>query len=112
MAALDQRQACAGAIEREIDRSREHGLADLGAALEWNELHIDPGGFGELERTQARGDGAGAHVELSGIALGLGDQLLDCVGSIASHHHERHGLGQQRDRHEILVRIVGQIGRH
>jgi hypothetical protein len=50
-----------------------HGLADLGAALEWNELHVDLRGLRKLQRAEARGDGAGAHVELAGIGLGLGD---------------------------------------
>jgi hypothetical protein len=48
-------------------------LADLGAALEWNELHVDLRGLRKLQRAEARGDGAGAHVELAGIGLRLGD---------------------------------------
>ena len=86
MTTLDQRQARAGAVEGEIDRSGEHGLTDLGAALERNELDVDAGGPGEQERAEARRDRARAHVELAGIGLGLGDQLLDRLRPVASHH--------------------------
>src|SRR5262249_34546136 len=66
-AGLDQRQARAGAVEGEIDGSRQNGLTDLGAALERNELNIDAGALGEQQRAQPRRDRARAHVELSRI---------------------------------------------
>src|SRR5262249_17636589 len=76
-AGRNQGQARAGAVEGEIDGSRQNGLTDLGAALERNELNIDAGAPGEQQRAQPRRDRARAHVELSGIGLCLDDQLLD-----------------------------------
>ena len=110
VAALDQRQAGAGAVEGEIDGAREHGLADLRAAFERYQLDVDAGGPGEQQRAEARRDRAGAHVELAGMGLRLGDQLLDRPRAVAAHDYQRHVLGQQRDRGKILERVVGQIG--
>ena len=53
LTSLNQRQACAGAVEREIDGPREYGLTDFGAALERNQLDIDAGGPCEQKRAQA-----------------------------------------------------------
>src|SRR5262249_4171899 len=80
VAALDQRQARPGAVEGEINRSREHGLADFWAALEWNELHVDARGLGKLERTKPRGDRARPMLSFPGLAFALAISSLIVLG--------------------------------
>ena len=65
----------------------------------------------EFQRVQMH-DGAvaaGRVIELAGIGLGVGDQLLHVLhGQRGRHQQHAGGIGHMRDRREILLDVVGQ----
>ena len=109
LAVLDQREARRHPVDGEIDAAGQKPLHDLGAALVRDEHGVDAGEPAEQIAGEPRGDDAGAVVELAGIGLGLGDQLLHGLRAVGANDQQRGVLRGQRDRREVLKRVVGQI---
>ncbi len=81
-------------------------------ALVGHRDHLDAGQALEIFAGEmAHGAGAGRRIgQLAGARLRVGDELGDRLNRQrrSDHQHERH-VRDQRDRHEVLDRIVGQL---
>ena len=90
----------------------EHGLDRRAAALVRDMRDVDPGQTVQVLRIQAVGAARADRsvVELARLALRERDELRDAVGRepCPDPHHQRQA-GQQRDRHEVLERVVRQV---
>src|SRR5262249_6062703 len=108
--ALDEREAGGGAVDDVIDRAGQETLHGRRAAVERNVLHVEAGLAVEQIAGEPRRDDARAIVELAGTGLGARDQLFHGLRSIlGADVQERHVFGRERDRGEILERIIRQV---
>ena len=117
LAGLDLRHGRGQVVEHQV-----HGAADqveqrrAGAAVG----EVDHEGAGarleELARQVDRGAvAAGRHVQLARVGLGITDQVghgidLQRFGLGRVHHQHVGHTGHQRDRREVLDRVIGQLG--
>src|SRR5260221_6696905 len=109
-AALDEREAGGGAIDDVVDRAGQQTLHRGRAAVERNVLHVETGLAVEQIAGEARRDDAGAVVELAGTSFGARDQFFDGLGPIlGANVQQRRVLGRERDRGEVLERIIRQV---
>src|SRR5215468_9421536 len=108
-AALDEREAGGGAVDDVVDRAGQESLHRRRAAVERNVLHVETGLAVEQVAGEARRDDPGAVVELAGTGFGARDQLFDGLRPIlGANVQQRRVLGRERDRGEVLERIIGQ----
>ena len=121
-------------FRRHPDRANLSGLGELRAGDRVGKQHLDVSGddvvhrrrgaavvrVSELDAGHVREQLAGemrrgrnarrADDQLAGLVLGVFDQLGDRMHRQRRIDHQREGdLRRQRDRHEVLARIVGQV---
>src|SRR5262249_45107431 len=98
------------AVDDVVDRAGQKPLHGRRAAVERNVLHVEAGLAVEQIAGETRRDDARAIVELAGTGLGARDQLFHSLRSIlGADVQERRVLGRERDRGEILERIIRQV---
>src|SRR6266566_6410174 len=109
LAATDERKAGGGAVDDVVDRAGQETLHRRRAAVERNVLDVEPGLAVEQIAGKPRRDNPGAVVELAGTGLGARDQFLHRLRAVlGANAQQRRVLGCERDRGEVLERIIRQ----
>src|SRR6516164_1729334 len=110
LAALDEREAGGGAIDHVVNRAGQETLHRGRAAVERNVLQVETSLAIEQIAGKARRDDAGAVIELAGTGFGARDQFFHGLGPIlGADVQQRRVLGRERDRGEVLERIIRQV---
>ncbi len=116
LARLDLRHGRGQVVEHHVHVAAHHVQQGRTRAAVGHVQHVGAGHA--LEQFAREVDGgavaAGGHVELARMGLGVADEVLHARDALRARllgidfHHVRH-RGHQRDRHEVLDGVVGQL---